>query len=405
MDTYVAKTGTGNLSYLNYHLHDLGGNKTTNYDKTSSGPLSSLALAPEGEQENTGVIPFTDYSERVCVSVIDIIGSTGIVSTIGTSKDIRTFYGIFLNKISNILKKYRAKIIKTVGDGIISYFPDTIDITNMQAFENVLECCFAQIENRFAINSMLTEQRLPTITYRVSVDFGKVEKTRFDGFDSEDLFGSTINMCSKMNLYAQPNGIVAGNDLYRIIRSFKQLDDAYTFHEMDSYYCGAGKYSYPLYSLSRMKQTNIAPVNPLNSTLHEIKKYVINGVRPLRNPKILLIDDELDDLFVLETFLLNAGFEVKSFSSPREALRHYANGDPLSYDLVISDIRMPEINGFQLYHKLKTINDNVKVIFASCLEIVEEISALLPDFKQEQLIQKPIERDKFIETVKKNMSK
>ena len=108
---------------------------------------------------------------------------------------------------------------------------------------------------------------------------------------------------------------------------------------------------------------------------------------------------------MLETFLINAGFEVKSFSSPREALRHYANEDPLSYDLVISDIRMPEINGFQLYHKLKTINGNVKITFATCLEIIEEISALLPEFKQEQLIQKPVEREKFIEFVKKNMSK
>ena len=403
MDTCIRKTGTGNLSYRNNYLQDLGGNKTTNYDKLSPDAFNSLAY--RGEQENTSGIPFTDYSERVCVSVIDIIGSTGIVSTIGRSKDIRTFYGIFINKISNILKKYRANIIKTVGDGIISYFPDTIDITNMQAFENVLECCCAQIQDRFAINSMLTEQRLPTITYRVSVDFGKVERTRFDGFESEDLFGSTINICSKMNLYAQPNGIVVGNDLYRIIRSFKQLDDAYTFHEMDSYYCGAGKYSYPLYSLSRMKQTNVAPVNPLNSSLHEIKKFMINGVRSLRIPKILLIDDELDDLFVLEKFLINAGFEVKSFSSPREAIRHYANGDPLSYDLVISDIRMPEINGFQLYHKLRAINDNVKIVFATCLEIVEETSALLPEFKQEQLIQKPVEKEKFIEIVKKNMSK
>ncbi len=403
MDTFIRKAGTGSISYRNNNLHDLGGNKTTNYDKLSLDALNPLASG--GKQENTGGIPITDYSERICVSVIDIIGSTGIVSTIGRSKDIRTFYGIFLNKISNILKKYRANIIKTVGDGIISYFPDTTDITNMRAFENVLECSFAQIEDRFAINSMLTEQRLPTITYRVSVDFGKVERTRFDGFDSEDLFGSTINVCSKMNLYAQPNGIVVGNDLYRIIRSFKQLDDGYTFHEMDSYYCGTGKYSYPLYSLSRMKQTNVAPVNPVNSYLHEIKKYMINGVRSSRIPKILLIDDELDDLFVLEKFLINAGFEVKPFSSPREALRHYANGDPLSYDLVISDIRMPEINGFQLYHKLRAINDNVKILFATCLEIVEEISALLPEFKQEQLIRKPVEKEKFIEIVKKNMSK
>jgi len=118
----------------------------------------------------------------------------------------------------------------------------------------------------------------------------------------------------------------------------------------------------------------------------------------------LLIDDEVDDLFVLEKFLIHAGFKVKSFSSPREALRHYANGDPFSYDLVISDIRMPEINGFQLYHKLRLINDNVKIIFATCLEIVDEILTMIPELGQEQLIQKPVEKEKFIEIVRKNIS-
>ena len=142
MDACIRKTGTGNLSYRNNHLHDVGGNKTTNYDKLSSDALSSLAS--QGEKENTGGITCTDFSERVCVSVIDIVGSTNLVSTIGRSKDIRKFYEIYINKISNILKNYRAKIIKNVGDGIISYFPDTVDTTNIRVFENVLECCFAQ---------------------------------------------------------------------------------------------------------------------------------------------------------------------------------------------------------------------------------------------------------------------
>lgn len=401
MDTCIRKTGTGNLSYRNNHLHDVGGNKTTNYDKLSREPLSSLAS--QGEKENGGGIPFTDYSERVCVSVIDIVGSTNIVSTIGRSKDIRKFYEIYINKISNILKNYRAKIIKTVGDGIISYFPDTVDTTNIQAFENVLECCFAQIEDRSSINSMLMQQRLPTIRYRVSVDFGKVERARFEGFDGVDLFGSTVNVCSKMNSFAPPNGIVVGNDLYRIIKSSKPLEDAYKFDEIGSYHCGAGKFSYPLYSLSRMNPRNVMHLNPIAYTLNEIKEYLGNGTKSSRIPKILLIDDEIDDLFVLEEYLMHEGFEVNSFSSPREALRHYENGDASSYDLVISDIRMPEMNGFQLYYKLKTINYNVKVVFATCLKIVEEILTLIPELQPEQLIQKPVEKEEFIKIVKKNI--
>jgi CheY-like chemotaxis protein len=137
--------------------------------------------------------------------------------------------------------------------------------------------------------------------------------------------------------------------------------------------------------------------------LDEIKKYVVNGIKSSRIPKILLIDDELDDLFVLEEYLRYAGFEVKSFSSPREALRHYENGDPSLYDLVISDIRMPEINGFQVYYKLKAINDNVKVLFATCLEIAEEILTLIPEFQPKQLVQKPVEKEKFIKIVKENI--
>jgi len=206
-----------------------------------------------------------------------------------------------------------------------------------------------------------------------------------------------------MNLCAQPNGIVVGNDFFQILRSFKQLDDAYSFKEIDSYDCGEAKFSYPIYSLSRIKQTIIAPVETLSS-FHEIRKFVINSVKSSRVPKILLIDDEVDDLFVLEKFLIHAGFEVKSFSSPREALRHYTNEDPYSYDLVISDIRMPEINGFQLYHKLRLINDNVKIVFATCLEIVDEILTLIPELGQEQLIQKPVEKEKFIKIVRKNIS-
>jgi two-component system, OmpR family, response regulator ChvI len=64
---------------------------------------------------------------------------------------------------------------------------------------------------------------------------------------------------------------------------------------------------------------------------------------------------------------------------------------------------MPEINGFQLYYKLKAINNNVKVLFATCLEIAEEILTLIPELPPEQVVQKPVEKEKFIEIVKKNV--
>jgi CheY-like chemotaxis protein len=347
----------------------------------------------------------TNNPENYCVTVVDIVGSTQIVSTIGNSKNVRNFYAIFINTMVSTLKRYNAKVIKTVGDGIISYFPDTVDSTNSTAFENVLECCFAQIEQGNSINNMLKDDKLPNISYRVSADYGKLTRVRLDYFDNEDLFGSTVNFCSKINSHAPPNGIIIGNDLYQIIRSLRPDTNNYLFKEFDSCFSGAGKYSYATYLVSRGRQQRvISSVESLYGSLKGIKKCAFEAVtKKTRIPKILLIDNEIDDLLVLQNFLTLAGFEVKTFSSSREALRHYLETEPSTYDLIISDIRMPELNGFQLYSKLRSVKNDVKILFATCLEIAEEMLTLLPDLKPEQVIQKPVEREKFIEIVKKNV--
>ena len=402
MNYYFEKSAVREVTSYNKPLIDVADNNTMNlYTNRLNSGLENLHVPILGQNNNE--IPIDNNSENFCVSLIDIVGSTRIVSTINSSRNIRNFYGIFLNSVANILKKYHAKIIKTVGDGVISYFPETIDTTNIKAFENVLKCSFAQIEERSNINTILLEHNLPKISYRVSIDYGKVERTQIKGFDKEDLFGSTVNFCSKINLFASPNSIIVGNDLYRIMKSLKTGSGQYKLEEMKSYYCGAGKFSYPLYLLSRVNQTNIEHVNPLNRSLDEIKKYVSNGIKCSRKPKILLVDDEKDDLVVLEKFLKLGGFEVNSFSNPRQALLHYANTDPYSYDLIISDIRMPEINGFQLYYRLKSIKHDVKILFATCLNIAEELLTLLPEVGPQQVIRKPIEKEKFIKIVKRQI--
>ena len=402
MNCYFEKSAVREVTSYNKPLIDVADNNTMNlYTNRPNSGSENLRVPILGQNNNE--IPIDNNSENFCVSLIDIVGSTRIVSTINSSRNIRNFYGIFLNSVANILKKYHAKIIKTVGDGVISYFPETIDTTNIKAFENVLKCSFAQIEERSNINCILLEHNLPKISYRVSIDYGKVERTQIKGFDKEDLFGSTVNFCSKINLFASPNSIIVGNDLYRIMKSLKTGSGQYKLEEMKSYYCGAGKFSYPLYLLSRVNQTNTEHANPLNRSLDEIKKYVSNGIKSSRKPKILLVDDEKDDLVVLEKFLKLGGFEVNSFSNPRQALLHYANTDPYSYDLIISDIRMPEINGFQLYYRLKSIKHDVKILFATCLNIAEELLTLLPEVGPQQVIQKPIEKEKFIEIVKRQI--
>jgi two-component system, OmpR family, response regulator ChvI len=371
-------------------------------DRSSRDHLAFLTSTDTIETDNEIEVSFTNNSENYCVTVVDIVGSTSIVSAISSSEKTRKFYSIFINAMANILRKYDARVIKTVGDGIISFFPKTKDTTNTSAFKDVLECCFSQIAESPNINKMLQEEKLPSIGYRISADYGRVEIAKSGNLDIDDLFGSTVNFCSKINLRASWNGIVIGSDLYRIIRSIPQLQKSCRFEELAGYYSGVGKYSYPIYSLSKRSQ----PVNVCNSStqqeVNEVKKYVLEKHRKASKvPNILLIDDEHDDLFVLEKFLTREGFGVKSFSNSREALEHFSRTNPSFYDLIISDIRMPEINGLELYMSLKAIKNDVKILFASAIELAEEILSVMPGVRREQLIRKPVEQEVFIDLVKK----
>jgi len=350
-------------------------------------------------------VSFSNYSENYCVSLVDIVGSTSLVSNIQNSEKIRKFYSIFINAMASTLKRYDGRIIKTMGDGVISYFPKTADASDIKAFENVIDCCFAQIDKSPDINSTLQKEKLPTIRYRISADYGRVQIAKSSASNIEDLFGSTINYCSKINSQALPNGIVIGNDLYRIIRSFVHFEKNLRFEELRSFNFGVGKYSYPLYSLSKkIRSAASDTLGSLPPSKMDIKKYESALRRKSsRNGNILLIDDERDDLFVLEKFLTLEGFGVKSFSSSREALNHFSEINPSIYDLIISDIRMPDINGLELYLKLKAIKSDVKVLFATCLELAEEIMSVLPGIRHEQLIKKPIEQKAFIEIVRRNI--
>ena len=373
-------------------------------DRSSRDHLDFLTSTDTIETDNEIEVSFTNNSENYCVTVVDIVGSTSIVSAISSSEKTRKFYSIFINAMANILRKYDARVIKTVGDGIISFFPKTKDTTNTSAFKDVLECCFSQIAESPNINKMLQEEKLPSIGYRISADYGRVEIAKSGNLDIDDLFGSTVNFCSKINLRASWNGIVIGSDLYRIIRSIPQLEKSCRFEELAGYYSGVGKYSYPIYSLSKRSQ----PVNVWNSSTqqedNEVKKYVVERHRKASKvPNILLIDDEHDDLFVLEKFLTREGFGVKSFSNSREALEHFSRTNPSFYDLIISDIRMPEINGLELYMSLKAIKNDVKVLFASAIELAEEILSVMPGVRREQLIRKPVEQKVFIDLVKKTI--
>src|SRR6185437_12210463 len=112
--------------------------------------------------------------------------------------------------------------------------------------------------------------------------------------------------------------------------------------------------------------------------------------------RILLIDDDADILFTIKTILENKKYKVYSFSDPHKALEHFAEVNPYYYDLIIMDIRMPGLNGIQLYSKMKIMNPDIKVFFLSALDAIEEILSIFPDLSPNEIVKKPIDFNQIL---------
>jgi two-component system, OmpR family, response regulator ChvI len=115
----------------------------------------------------------------------------------------------------------------------------------------------------------------------------------------------------------------------------------------------------------------------------------------------MVIDDEPDTLFTYKYFLSAEGYSVEAFTDPQEALKHFVQlPDPSShYQIVLLDIRMPRLNGLQLFYKIKTLSPNTKIMFCSALDIAEELVSILPGIKHDHIIKKPIKREYFVSKI------
>ena len=84
----------------------------------------------------------------------------------------------------------------------------------------------------------------------------------------------------------------------------------------------------------------------------------------MKRKKILIVDDEPDVNLTLKMALEENSFEVDAFDNALSALENFRKG---LYDLLILDIKMPNMNGFQLYREIKKIDDKVKICFLTVL--------------------------------------
>lgn len=90
----------------------------------------------------------------------------------------------------------------------------------------------------------------------------------------------------------------------------------------------------------------------------------------LKTKKIMLVDDEADILWLFKMILESeARLKVDSFSDPIVALENFRPG---LYDLLLIDIAMPKMNGFELYDKIRELDKKVKISFVTASEMFYE---------------------------------
>ena len=123
--------------------------------------------------------------------------------------------------------------------------------------------------------------------------------------------------------------------------------------------------------------------------------------QPSENKYILAVDDDSDIVAMIGQALQLNGFKVSAFTDPAMALEDFKRNCK-DCGLILSDIRMPEMNGYELIRKAKEIDKEVKVVLMSAFEINDgEFHNMLPDIKVEAFLQKPFSIGQLNDAIRK----
>jgi DNA-binding response OmpR family regulator len=132
--------------------------------------------------------------------------------------------------------------------------------------------------------------------------------------------------------------------------------------------------------------------------------------------RILIVDDDTDITLTFKTGLEDKGFEVDVFNDPLEVLskfREKKNGSSgggdsgifsSTYDLLLLDVRMPNMNGFELYREIKKIDDKIKVCFITAYEVFyEKLKEDFPALNVGCFIKKPVDINELVSRIHREL--
>jgi DNA-binding response OmpR family regulator len=121
----------------------------------------------------------------------------------------------------------------------------------------------------------------------------------------------------------------------------------------------------------------------------------------------MIVDDELDVVRVLKIYLEKKGFQVETFTDANVALQHFRNEfstfNAHPFDLMVLDIKMPRMNGFELYNKIKEHDSSVNVCFMTALDEFQEYNKykveVSPATGKRHFVQKPIRNEQLLDQI------
>ena len=368
-------------------------------------------------------IKFTDDSLKCCVCFIEFQSSINNPAIADGSSNIREYYSTVINSLSQIIKRYNGKIVKSLGDRLLCYFLNFSDLNNEKAFEDVIECGLEILEKREEMNNeLLMKNNLPSVeNYKISLDYGVVDLALAGDNYQLDIFGSAVNLCSKINSspsLSAHNEILIGNNFYRILKSFPNILNNYNFINNGEFKV-TENIGYPTYNIKRRDLTLLEndDTNGTHSIMMEKKlnsypaeeDFIENKNKKRegfffhkknKNKRIIIIDDDEDVLFTYRSFLKDYDYHIACFTDPTLTLNYIKDLSNFNDLLLILDIRMKNLNGFQLHQQIKAIDPTIKILFVTGLDILDEILSIVPGISKNHIMRKPVDRKVFTNTVK-----
>ena len=215
----------------NIKSRDEIGNLSESFDMMAKKLKESLITIKQKEavikQQEDILLNFSDQSENGCVCLIDIKDSTAITAKLSDSQSSE-LYSTFLNSMATIVQNHNGTVIKNIGDALLFYFPK-INPHEGDSLKNVLDCCFTMSDAHDEIAKKLKEKGLPSVDYKISATYGSVRVANTSTSDVNDIFGSTVNRCAKINGLAPKNGLIIGESFYGVVKGF----NGFVFTKMD----------------------------------------------------------------------------------------------------------------------------------------------------------------------------